>query len=1028
MSLPDLSVKRPVFITCVFMLMLVVGFLAFKRLPLDFYPKVTFPFLSITATYEGASPKEVETQITKPIEDTLSGLAGLKSLSSVSRQGSSLVMLEFNVNSDIKDIEQQVRARLAALKNHLPLNVKDPLVKRADPDSMPVLLLGFTADLPEAEFYDVAKYTVLPALEQVDQVGSVVIGGGREREIRIEVDPEKLKERELSSTAIVRRLAGSGLNTPAGKISQGGMETSYRVVGEFHSLQDIASTMVSFGGNEVPVVVGDVAGVVDTFEEPTNYAFVNGKPAMLFVVYRQSESNIVAVADAVCKRLASLNEELKTAKGAPHLSVELDLSRYIRVSIDDVKESIFIGIALAVIVVFLCLGNLRSTFITGLALPNSLLGAFLLMALAGFSINVMTLLALSLSIGLLIDDAIVVRENIFRHMASGMPPREAALKGSKEMQLAVVATTASVLAVFGSISFLRGTVGQFFKEFGFTVCFALAISLLDSLTMAPMLSAYLGGVHQESKRRFGVTVLGQRFFTFLGDLYARLLKRILKHPWIAIGASMAIFVGGVALVRFIPACFAPPSNFPQFCVRVQLPVGSSLDRTREVSLRIDQLLRAHKEVATVLICVGNGDEGNKATFYVTLVPLKERSLSTMAFEEIIRKELKPFAFARPILSEVRDQSDAKRGFSVLVMGDDDEAVKRSAHQLYDRLKDHPSLKDVDLNDREGAPEVQFVLDQAKSHQLGLSVPSVSGELSTLMGGTVAAVFREEGHEYNIRVRLKEENRDIRSQLSRLYVPNVNGSLIRLSDFGKALEEQGSPFIFRKNRARYISLSADIAPKGPGLAKVMGDVRSLMAKDLALPAGLQYRFQGDAEQFEELGMDILLAMGLGVLFIYLVLASLYESFVTPLAIMLVLPLALCGVFYALFLTGETLNIYSMIGAILLLGVATKNSILLVDYANQLIANGVEQTEALIESGRTRLRPILMTSLALIAGMLPIAIGLNEASKQRTSMAVAVIGGLITSTLLSLVVIPAAFSYLHRFSLWLQRTFTRLVHHS
>lgn len=1016
MNLPELSIKRPIFITCVFLLMIIVGMLSLKRLPIDILPKVSFPFVSVNTSYDGASPEEVETLLTKPIEDVISSISGLKRLLSVSKNGYSQILAEFKMDSDIKDVEQQIRSKIAGIKDRLPWDAKEPNISRIDPDSQPFLILGLTADLPEQELYQLAKHTISPILEQVDQVGFVDITGGCKREIRVKLDVKKLKERDLSASQVVQRLGGSGQNTPTGKLESDGKETSYRVIGEFHAIKDIASTIVNFRGNEVPTVVGDVAEVIDGFEAQASYSYLNDKKALLFTVFRQPGSNTVAIANAVHKRIKSLNEELSSRPGSPKITIHFDLSKYIKMNIDDVKESIYIGIGLTVVVVFLCLGNFRSTFITSLALPNSILGAFLLMAIAGFSINMMTLLALSLSIGLLIDDAIVVRENIFRYMARGLAPKEAALKGSKEMQLAVIATTATVMAVFGSMGFLKGSVGQFFKEFGLTVCFAMLISLLDSLTMAPMLSAYLGGSSSSKPKQINKPELSERFFTALGNVYANLLRRMLKRPWLPILGASLIFVGGVLLIPFIPTCFVPPSNNSQFCIQMHLPVGSSLEKNREISLQINQMLHTHPEVEEAVFVIGSQSEANKTTCYVTLVPEEKRLIKTVDFQEILREDLKAFAFAKPKITEA-GQEDEASPFSVLIMGDNDDAVAKTAARLYDKLKDHPSLKDVELSENDGGDEIQFHLDDAKMRHLGITAPEASNELRTLIAGTVVGVYRDHHHEYNIRVHAKEEQQELKSNSEILYVPNINGSLINVNDFGSLLEEQGPAAIYRKNRAKYISISAELAPKGPGIGAAIQDVNNLMTGELKPPAGVTYSFQGDAEVFEELASEMIIALFLGVLFIYCVLASLYESFITPFTIMLVLPLALCGAFYALFVTQESLNVYSMIGCIMLLGVATKNSILLVDYSNQLIADGMEKIDAIVEAGRSRLRPILMTSLALIAGMLPIAIGLNEASKQRASMSIAIIGGLITSTLLSLIVIPAAYSYLHRLSVWI-----------
>lgn len=1037
MNIADLSIKRPVFMTAIVVVLLTLGFMGLKKLPVDLFPNVTFPIVSVQTIYPGAGPEEVETLISKVLEEEVSTVPGIKSIRSINVEGGSTVVVEFVLSTDIKYAEQQVRDKVSTARNKLPDDLlEDPVIRRIDPADQPIMVLSLQADVDEAKLYDIADDIVKPKIEQADQVGLVQIYGGRKREIHVELDRKKMLQYEVSADQVVRSIKAYGQNIPAGKVESPTTETVFRTLGEFKSVKDIGDAIVSFLGNDVSVTLSNIGKVKDTVEDEKSKAFTNGKQSLFLFVFRQTGSNTIAVADGVKKRLPDINKMIEQSGVKGSLSVVRDGSKPINDNVYDVKESIFIGILLTIVVVFFFLGSARSTFITGLALPNSLIGAFFLMNLAGFSINVMSLLALSLAVGLLIDDAIVVRENIYRHTEMGEPPIVAASKGTKEVTLAVIATTLAVIAVFGPIGFLDGVVGQFFKEFGLTVCFALVISLFDALTMAPMLSAYFAGKHEDpskSKGWYGATfgrVLGwfNRFQDWLEDIYEHTLRWSIRHPVIVIGTAFLLFVVSLGLAKFIPKTFLPAQDQGEFSVSLEMPPGTSLQAMSDVSLKVDSKLRANPEVKTTVLIVGSGGavaESNKTTFFVNMVPSKERKINTSDFKAKVREQLKEFAFATPIVKDIDNVGGGMRPFMLNISGDNLEELQKVSQQVYEKLKTHPGLTDVDLNFRSGKPEFQVQPIRNKMESLGISTSVMGSELRTQMDGTKAAVFREKGNEYDVRVRLQEDQRDLIAGFNQTYIPNVNMRLIRLSTVANGVKTEGPSTINRQDRSRYYQIAADVAPDGPGMGGVIEDVNKMFASDIPLPAGMGYKFIGQAENFKELMMNMMIAAGLGTLFVYLVLASLYESFVTPFTIMLVLPLAACGAFYALLISGESLNIFSMIGCIMLLGVATKNSILLVDYTKQLVEGGMEETKAIIQAGRTRLRPILMTTFALIAGMLPIAIGLNEASKQRTSMGVAIIGGLISSTLLTLVVVPAAYRYIERFRVWSLGKVNRLV---
>jgi len=1023
MDIAGLSIRRPVFISVLVVLLLVLGWMSLKKLPVDLFPNVTFPVVVVNTIYRGAGPVEVETLISKVIEEEVSSIAGVKRISSSSGDGYSSVVVEFSLDTDIQYAEQKIRDRLSMLRNRLPDDAETPIIRRLDPSDQPILIIGIQSPLPAGELYQVVSTQLKPKLEQINQVGAVEIIGGRKRELAVHLDQGKLAATQLSASRVSQALGLSGQNIPIGTVSGEKTDTQFRAVGEFRSLESIGQAVVNFFGNDVPIRVKDLGTVEDGLEDETNRAYVNGRPSLFLRVYRQSGANTIEVVNAVKRQVSVLNASYGDAKGQSiRMQVVRDGSKFIEANVTDVKESILIGIVLTIVVVYLFLGSFRSTIITALALPNSLIGAFLLMGWAGFSINVMSLLALSLSVGLLIDDAIVVRENIFRHLEMGKSGLQAALDGTKEVLLAVIATTCAVIAVFAPIGFLNGVVGQFFKEFGLTICFAMAISLFDAVTVAPMLSAYFASSEHGKSARGWWHVVGApaRWFDRMqGKMergYVRLLARSLRRPLWVLGGALIVFIMSFVAIKHVPKTFLPAQDAGEFAVSIELPEGTSLDETDRVAHTIDAVIRTHPEVNVSVMTVGDArGKANTATIIINMVPAGQRRVNTSEFKEILRGELKAYAYAKPIVKDVDIVGGGQRPFNVVIKGPDLATITPIAQSVYERMKKSQDVLDPEINYKVGKPEFRVQLNDASMAYLGVSTVAAGGELRQLISGSTPAVFREKGEEYAIRVRLRPEQRQLDRQFSLVNIPNTNGALVKLSSIARPERVLSPAEINRQDRSKSIMISCDVSPKGKGIGGIQSDLERTF-ETMNLPEGVRYSFIGQAENFKELGQNMGMAALLGILFIYMVLASLYESVVTPFTIMLVLPLAICGAFYALFITGKSLDLFSMIGCIMLLGVATKNSIILVDYTNQLVQKGMDHHTALLQAGQTRLRPILMTTIALIAGILPVAIGLNEASRQRTSMGVAIIGGLVSSTLLTLVVVPAAYSYIERFRVW------------
>ena len=1028
MNLASLAIKRPIFITCIVALMIVLGLVSLKKMPVDQFPDVTFPVVSVEILYPGASPVDVERQISKVVEDELSSLPGLETLTSYNYDSAGIIIIKFRLGTDIKESEQQVRNRVQNVRNKLPLDSKEPVVRRFDPADQPILSIAVNSKLNAGELFDIADETIKPLFERIQDVGLIRIIGGRKKEIQVLVDKNKLQDRQISMLQVAKKIEDTSKDIPLGKIENKKNETIFRTVGEFSSLEQIKNVAINFIGSDRSVKLSEVAEVKEGLETAQRFSSIDGKTALFLEVYKQSGANTVSVADNVKRQISQVNEVLKAKKIEAEVIMVRDGSIPIRMNVEDVKQTILIGIVLCIIVVFFFLGSARSTFITGLALPNSLLGGFVIMYAMGFSLNIMTLLALSLAVGLLIDDAIVVRENIFRHLEMGKDPVTAALEGTKEVTLAVVATTLVVIAVFGPIAFVPGIVGQFFKQFGLTVVFTMVISLFDALTVAPMMSAYLSK-KQDYQKGNGlldrVLKSFDRFQTKLEDIYEAALRWTVVHRLTVLGGAIVIFVLSIVLAKFIPKTFLPPNDIGEYSVNVEMPVGTSLEGTFTFSKEVEAVVRGLEGVELVSMTVGSAQyEANKSTYFVKLRPRKNRRLSTTEMKVLTREKLSEFT-KRAIIAvgDIDISGSGQKPLNLYLVGDNLEELSVFTLKLQERIKKIAGLVDVDTNFRAGKPEYHIVFDRQKSEALGVSTTAAGTELRYRSEGATPAVYRQNGIEYKVRVKFPDDLKDLREQFATTEVPNQNFNMIPLKRVATAEEAKGYSQINRQNKGRFIAISANLGPNGQ-LGDASTEIEKVLTTEMVPPAGISYRFEGQAQDFKDLITNMSVALGLGILFIYLVLASLYESFVTPIAILLALPLAISGAFAGLYLTGKSIDIFSIIGLILLMGVVAKNSILLVDYTIHQMREGLDINSALIKACRTRLRPILMTSLALIAGTLPIAIGLTELGAQRQSMGVAIVGGVMSSTLLTLLVVPAAFGYIERFRQWASGKANRL----
>ncbi|MFT6106252.1 MAG: HAE1 family hydrophobic/amphiphilic exporter-1 [Rickettsiales bacterium] len=1037
MNLPTFSIKRPAFITSIIALIITIGVISFGKMSVNMFPNIDIPVIFIATGYSGAGPKEVETAITKPLEGEISTISGIKKLTSKSLQDTSQIIITFNQGTDMKYAEQKVRDKINQTKPRLPDDISEPIIRKIDPSDQPILTVAIDADLSEAELFDLADNYIRPRFEQVPNVGLVEIIGSRKREIQILLDQEILKKRNIPYSQIRKSIESSGENVPIGKNDAADREIIFSSNSEFNDLDKIKNTLVNFYSNELPTKITNLGIVVDGLEDETTRAFIDGKKALFLDIYRQSGSNIIAVAEDVKSQISKMEKDFSIMDSKPKIQIVKDGSYYIEKNVFDVYETIIVAVILTIIVVFFFLANGRATLITSISLPIAMISSFILMYLANFSINVVSLLAMSIAVGLLVDDAIVVVENIYRKIESGSSAKEAAIEGTNEILMAVVAITLVVVSVFTPISFMSGIVGQYLKEFGLTIAFSIMVSLFVAITIIPVLCAYLANKNKGEKTSANNNVkylkknkILEKFNNFqdwLERKYEKILIFSINNPLKIIITTLLIFALSIFTFKYVPKNFIDASDNGEIVINVNLDPDSNIERTNNALQGIDKILRKSDDVVLTAMSVGTkSGKSNRGGIYVKLK--KDRSMTTDLFKQKTRDQIKDFSYANPIVTDYNPSGGGSRAqpFSISLVSSNPEILNKYVGNLVEKLKSDPRLKDVDTSNEATRDELKIVLKENAAKLYGINDKMMGDELRGYIEGYVVGKLRQDGYEYDIRLRLNKEQRNLKANFDNFYISNINNRLIKLSDIAFLQETKEPAQIDRENRGRFIQINASLAPD-VGLGDVIKEVEEIFRSDskLKLPSEVRYSFSGDSENLQEMLSSMGFALFLSVLFIYLILASLYESFVTPFTILLALPFALCGVGFGLFLTGESINIFTILGVFLLIAVACKNSILLIDFTNQMMEQGKTRSDALVQAGKIRLRPILMTSVSLIAGTLPVAIGLSEVAKPRTGMGVAIISGLISSTILTLIVVPAVFSYIDRFRVWSKEKLSKAI---
>ncbi|MCC6396001.1 MAG: efflux RND transporter permease subunit [Bacteroidetes bacterium] len=1020
MKLADVSIDRPVFATMMILALVVLGLFSYFKLNIDQFPDVDFPYVIATTVLPGAGPEQIETDVTKKIEDAVNTIAGIEHIQSISQEGVSMVIVQFKLEVKGQEAAQEVREKIAAIRSDLPTDTEDPVSQRLDPASTPIFTLTVSGDRTDKEITTYTKDVIRKRLESVSGVGRVDLVGGAEREIQIAVDGARLQAYNLSIQDVIQSVAAANIEIPAGNLEQGSRQILLRTMGKYTSVEDFGRVVVATPGGKV-VHLSDVAAVEDGIKEQESLSRMDGKPAVGLSILRQSGSNTVRVADGIRAQIERIQKELPSDL---RLTVARDNSTFIRDSVNDVIFDILYGGLLAVVVVYLFLANMRATLISAIALPTSIIASFIIMFALDFTLNSMSLLALSLAVGLLIDDAIVVIENIYRHMQDGETPMEAAKAATSEIGLAVMATTFTIVAVFVPVAFMPGIVGRFFYQFGITVSVSVLVSLFVAFTLTPMLSSrWLKEEDEEltndgSLLRRGLYWFNHAFM-FLSDKYRIAIRWSLGHRKTIVFGSVAAFVFSFFLMRFLGTSFFPSMDQSEFNVTVTAAPGSSLAQTARLCAAAEGVLRKFPEVTSTLTTIGAGnDPVTKGTILVKLVKKHDRDKGAEQLMDEARLEISRIPGANFGFQTTGGMGGNQKAAIISIRGENFGTLQQIARQVEHIFRTTPGATDIENSHETSKPELRMAINREKASDLGINVGLIAQSARAMVDGYVATKYQEGEEQYDVRVRLNKDDRssleNVRAMSFKSTKDAGNGQkvLIPLGSVAEIRQGSGPAKVNRFDRQREIRIDANLS--GRLLGEVLGDIQSRI-KAIDVPPGYAVSVVGMGEMQAESFGNILLSLMLAIVFVYIVLASQFESFKYPFAIMLALPMSLIGAVVALLVFKSALSVMSMIGIIMLMGLATKNGILLVDYANVLRDRGLERSEALVQAGATRLRPILMTTFAMIAGMMPVAFALGEGSEFRSPMGEAVIGGLITSTLLTLFIVPVVYSFLDDFSL-------------
>jgi hydrophobic/amphiphilic exporter-1 (mainly G- bacteria), HAE1 family len=1029
-----ISVKYPVFTIMMMFCLMVLGLASWQRMGVEEFPDVDFPFVVIYTSYPGASPETVESEITKKLEDQINTISGLKRVISQSSEGLSMITTEFNLDVSSTTAAQDIRDKIAPVVAEFRDDIQEPVVERYDPTANAVMSIVFESDTMDVKaLSSYLDQRIVPQLRTVSGVGTVNLLGDAQRQIQIQIDPQKLQAFGIGIDSVMNTLKTENIEVPGGTLKSGNAELVIEINSKVQHPLAFGDLVIA-NKNGVPIFLKQIAEIKDGQAELETGAFLDGKAAVAIDILRSSDANVIEVVDKTYKTLATIKQQLPQGTT---LKVVVDSSKSIRGTIGDVARTIVEGAVLAVLIVLLFLGSIRSTIITGLTLPIALLGTLTFIWAFGFTINMMTLLALSLSIGLLIDDAIVVRENIVRHADMGKDHVTAALEGTQEIGLAVLATTLTIVAVFLPVAFMGGIIGRFFYQFGVTVSIAVLISMFVSFTLDPMLSAHWAEKKKDPNKKPNVV---QRFFDWisnkldgLSDIYEKLLKLALRFRLITLLIAVASLFGALGLSKLIGTEFVPVPDKGEIRVKLETPVDASLEYSQAKLKQVDAILHQHPDVKTTYgVINGVTDRGkNHISIRVAVTPRTERDKTLTDLTNEFRERLQSVAgvTVTSIASADETVSGGQKPIMISIKGPDLDELQKISDRFMAEIGKIDGIVDLESSLKAPKPTLDVQINRVLASDLGLSVNQIANAVRPLIAGDDVTTWQDQkGETYDVNLRLAEKDRALPSDLEKMYVTSskmdANGQpiLTPLSSVATFEEKLGASQINRRDLAREVLVEANTAGRPAG--DIGFDINKLQA-EFDMPPGYSFDTQGANADMAESAGYAMTAITLSIVFIYIVLGSQFNSFLHPAAIMASLPLSLIGVFLALFLFNSTMNLFSIIGIIMLMGLVTKNAILLIDFIKKAMDRGEDRYDAIIAAGKTRLRPILMTTSAMVMGMVPLSLGLGEGGEQSAPMAHAVIGGVITSTLLTLVVVPVIFTYLDDFKNFMLRQARKIM---
>jgi multidrug efflux pump len=1027
MTLADISIRNHVFAWVLMFALIGFGTLCFtgagsvfKGLGISQNPDVDFPLVNVSVTYEGASPEVMETDVVDTIEDVVTAVEGVKAISSTSRQGAASINIEFDLNRDIDAALQDVQTRIAQAGGRLPRGIDPPIVSKNNPEDQPIIRLALAGNRPPTFTADYIRNVIKPQLQTVEGVGDVQLYGYRDRSVRVWYDAVRMEAQGLTVDDINRAIAREHLEVPAGRIEAAEREMNVRAEGEAIDIEAFANLVITYKEG-APVRLKDVAVVEDGLEDRRRVGRTMGQPAVSMGITKLRGANAVAVGRLINAKAEELRKSLPEGLS---LLVNWDTTIFVEHAINEILFTLVLASALTGLVCWLFLGSWSTTVNVLLAIPTSILGTFIVIFLFGFTLNTFTVLGLTLVVGIVVDDAIMVLENIYRHREHGEGKIKSASVGAREITFAAAAATLAIVAIFLPVAFMKGIIGKFFFQFGVTISVAVLISLLEALTLAPMRCSRFLEVGKRGK-------VGQKvdfLFVRLSASYLRWLKPALHHRALVMLAAVGFFVLSLGIVRFLRQEFIPPQDMSRFLVRFQTPVGSSLDATDRVFKQLEAYMESRPEVLKYGGAVGGfgGGEVNTGVVFVTMKDKADRPIDAKRGRRLTQQEfmgeVRQMANSIPgCRANMQDLSQA--GFSASrgggfpvefnIRGRDWELLARATKDIMEEMRQSGAVTDVDSDYQVGMPEVQVVPDRNKAADLGISMASIGETVNSAIGGERVGKFKDKGRRFDIRARLLAPQRQRPEDIQRLLLRTGQGGLVRLGDIVRIEQRPTLQTITRRDRERAITLFANVSP---GVSQDDAINRSLATARKILPEGYRAIPSGNSQAFAESFQSLWFAFALGLIVAYMVLATQFNAFSHPFTVLLALPFSISGALMALWLAGQSLNVYSVLGMILLMGIAKKNSILLVDFTNQLREQGAERHEALLEACPLRLRPILMTSIATIAGALPPALAIGPGAELQRPMALALVGGMVVSTLLTLFVVPAAYSILDDVIVW------------